>query len=67
MVAGQFFFVRILQDGTGSRTVTWFSTITWAGAAAPTLTTTGSRADLFAFFTKTSTTFDGFIVGSNIG
>ena len=65
--AGQFFFVRILQDGTGSRTVTWFSTITWAGAVAPTLTTTGSRADLFAFFAKTATTFDGFIVGQNIG
>ena len=65
--AGQFFFVRILQDSGGSRTVTWFSTITWAGAAAPTLTTTASRADLFAFFAKTATTFDGFTVGLNIG
>lgn len=67
MTAGQFFYVRILQDGTGSRTVTWFSTITWAGATAPTLTTTGSRADLLAFFAKTSSTFDGFIVGQDIG
>ena len=67
MVAGQFFFVRILQDGTGSRTVSWFSTITWASATAPTLTATGSRADLFAFFAKTASTFDGFIVGQNIG
>lgn len=67
MTAGQFFFVRILQDSGGSRTVTWFSTITWAGAVAPTLTTTASRADLFAFFAKTATTFDGFIVGQNIG
>lgn len=66
-VAGQFFYIRLLQDGTGSRTVTWFSTITWAGATAPTLTTTASRADLFAFFAKTATTFDGFIVGANIG
>lgn len=67
VTAGQFFYVRLLQDGTGSRTVTWFSTITWAGAAAPTLTTTASRADLFAFFAKTASTFDGFIVGLNIG
>ena len=65
--AGQFFYIRLLQDGSGSRTVTWFSTITWAGAAAPTLTTTANRADLFAFFAKTSTTFDGFIVGQDIG
>ena len=65
--AGQFFFVRVLQDSGGSRTVTWFSTITWAGASAPTLTTTASRADLFAFFAKTATTFDGFICGQNIG
>ena len=67
MTAGQFFYVRILQDGTGSRTVTWFNTITWAGASAPTLTTTANRADLLAFFAKTSTTFDGFVVGSDIG
>lgn len=67
VTAGQFFYIRLLQDGTGSRTVTWFSTITWAGATAPTLTTTASRADLFAFFAKTATTFDGFIVGQNIG
>lgn len=67
MVAGQMFFVRILQDSVGSRTVTWFSTITWAGATAPTLTTTANRADLFAFFAKTATTFDGFVVGQNIG
>lgn len=65
--AGQIFFLRLLQDGTGSRTVTWFSTITWAGAAAPTLTTTANRADLFIFYAKTSSTFDGFIVGQNIG
>lgn len=65
--AGQFFFIRLLQDGTGTRTVTWFSTITWAGAAAPTLTPTASRADLFAFFAKTASTFDGFVVGQNIG
>ena len=64
---GQFFFIRLLQDGSGSRTVTWFSTITWAGAAAPTLTTTASRADLFAFFTRATDTYDGFVVGSNIG
>ena len=67
MVAGQMFFVRILQDSGGSRTVTWFSGITWANATVPTLTMTGARADLFAFFSKTATTFDGFTVGLAIG
>lgn len=67
MTAGQFFFVRILQDGTGSRTVSWFSTITWQGSSAPTLTPTANKADLFAFFAKTASTFDGFVVGQNIG
>lgn len=67
MTVGQFFLVRILQDSVGSRTVTWFGTITWTGATAPTLTTTASRADLFAFFVRASGTYDGFIVGQNIG
>lgn len=66
-VAGQFFYLRLLQDGTGSRTVTWFGTIKWAGATAPTLTTTASRADLFAFVCTSTDNYDGFIVGQNIG
>lgn len=63
---GKVFFIRLLQDGSGSRTVTWFSTITWTGAAAPTLTITANRADLFAFVTRASGTYDGMIVGQNI-
>lgn len=65
--AGQCFIVRILQDGTGSRTVTWFTTIRWAGGTAPTLTTTASKADTFGFeVTAAGTTYDGYIVGTNI-
>jgi hypothetical protein len=30
----QKFLVSITQDGTGSRTVTWFSTIRWVGGSA---------------------------------
>ena len=63
---GQIFTI-ILKQGSGGQTVTWWSSIKWTGAAAPTLSTTASRADLLAFFAKTSTTFDGFVVGSNIG
>lgn len=64
---GQCFIVRILQDGVGSRTVTWFSTIRWAGGSAPTLTTTLSKADTLGFeVTAVGSTYDGFIVGQNI-
>lgn len=63
---GQCFIVRILQDGSGSRTVTWFTTISWAGGAAPTLTTIASKADTLGFEVTASGTYDGFVVGQNI-
>jgi hypothetical protein len=62
---GQKFIISILQDAVGSRTVTWFSTIKWAGGSAPTLTTTASKRDTFGFKVTGSNTYDGFIVGLN--
>lgn len=63
---GQCFLIAITQDGGGSRTVTWFSTIRWAGGSAPTLTTTGSKRDVFGFIVTGSATYDGFIIGQNL-
>lgn len=63
---GQKFIVEITQDGTGSRTVTWFTTIRWADGSAPTLTTTASKRDTFGFIVTGSGTYDGFIIGMNI-
>ena len=63
---GQKFLVRILQDGVGSRTVTWFDTIKWAGGSAPTLTATADKADTFVFTVTGTDAYDGFIVGQNI-
>ena len=62
----QIFTVSILQDGTGSRTVTWFSTIKWAGGTVPTLTTTANKRDVFIFKRTGSGTYDGFVVGQNV-
>lgn len=62
----QIFMVNITQDGGGSRTVTWFTTIRWAGGAAPTLTTTGNKRDSFGFRRTGSGTYDGFVIGQNI-
>lgn len=63
---GQIFTVEITQDSGGSRTVTWFTTIRWAGGSAPTLTTTASKRDSFGFIVTGSGTYDGFIIGQNI-
>jgi hypothetical protein len=63
---GQKFLVSITQDGTGSRTVTWFTTIKWAGGSAPTLTTTASKRDTFGFVVTGSGTYDAFVVGQNL-
>jgi hypothetical protein len=67
---GDKFLIRLQQDATGSRTVTWFDHISWAGGSAPTLTTTANKADLFGFLTASGTGgaywFDGLVVGQNI-
>lgn len=62
---GQGFKIRLLQDGAGNRTVTWFSTIKWAGGAAPTLTTTGGSADWLSFICTASNQFDGAVIGKD--
>ena len=64
--AGQKFIINLVQDGTGSRTVTWFSTIKWAGGSAPTLTTTADKADSFGFLCTGSDAYYGFVIGQNI-
>lgn len=44
--------LKLIQDATGSRTAAFAvgtGSIQWVGHAAPTLTTTGGRADLLVF------------------
>ena len=48
-VAGQFIALTIIQDGTGSRTLTFNSAYEFTADTAPTLTTTASKADIFVF------------------
>ena len=66
VLSGHTFVLKLTQDGTGSRTVTWFSTISWAGGVAPTLTTTLNKSDVFGFIQTGTNTYDGFIVGQNL-
>lgn len=45
------FTLFLTQDGTGSRTVAWPSSVIWPSETAPTLTTTASRTDVLTFTT----------------
>ena len=47
--AGQFVTLTVIQDGTGSRTLTWNATYEFKDDTAPTLTTTAAKGDLFIF------------------
>ena len=49
MVNGGFYSILIIQDGTGSRTMTFNSVYKFNGATAPTLTTTAGGKDLLIF------------------
>lgn len=44
------FLLTVIQDGTGSRTITWNAAFKWAGGTAPTLTTTAAAKDVLSFF-----------------
>lgn len=63
---GDIFYIKLVQDGTGSRTVTWFSTIKWPGGSAPTLTTTINKQDWFIFECVSSGNYDGLTLGKNM-
>jgi hypothetical protein len=51
LVAGMTYTLIVIQDGTGSRTLTWNSVFKWAGGTAPTLSTVAARKDVFVFYT----------------
>lgn len=42
--------LKIIQDATGNRIVTWDSDVKWAGAIAPTLSTGANKTDIAAFY-----------------
>lgn len=42
--------LRIVQDATGSRTLTWNALFKWVGGTAPTLTTTAAHYDVLTFY-----------------
>jgi len=59
------FVLLVEQGGVGSYTVSWFSTINWAGGTIPTLTTTVGKTDAFGFIRTSSGQYLGYVVGLN--
>ena len=55
MVVGQTGSIFIVQDGTGSRTLSYGTSYDFAGGTAPTLTTTASAVDRIDYIVRTST------------
>jgi hypothetical protein len=66
---GATYSLGVIQDGTGSRTVTWPSSFDWGTTGAPTLTTTASKRDRITVFCTDASTpkFDAFLSGKGFG
>jgi len=47
--SGEAYALRVIQDATGSRTLTWNAVFKWPGGTAPTLTTTAAAIDILSF------------------
>ncbi len=57
--SGGIYLVKIIQDGTGSRTITWPAAVKWAGGA-PTLSTAAGAIDIATFFYDGTNYFGNF-------
>jgi len=55
------YVLHVIQDATGSRTLTWNSVFKWPGGVAPVLSTGAGKRDIF-FFTHDGTNFYGSYV-----
>jgi hypothetical protein len=67
MNAGKGFTLIAKQDGTGSRVITWPSSVDWVGGTAPTQSSGANDVDIYVFFTiDGGTTFFGFQAGKDM-
>ena len=53
------YLLKLRQDATGSRTVTWPTSVIWSGGTAPTLTTTANKNDFIGFAFMSTTSYYG--------
>lgn len=64
-IAGVWYTLRVIQDATGSRTVTWPASFNWGTTGAPTLTATTLKHDVISLYCTNAGTpaFDAFLGG----
>jgi hypothetical protein len=57
MKAGGTYIIRVLQDGTGGRTLLYGSAYKWAGGTPPTLSTGANDVDILTFYSDGTNMF----------
>jgi hypothetical protein len=55
------YILNVIQDGTGSRTITWNSVFKWTAGVAPPLTTAANSRDVFSFFSDGTNLYGSFL------
>lgn len=61
---GAWYTLKLKQDATGNRTVTWPGTVLWPSGTAPALTTGANKTDFISFYYD-GTNYFGFVGGLN--
>jgi len=51
----------VVQDATGSRTLTWNSVFKWPAGVAPVLTTTANARDVFSFISDGNNLYGSYL------
>lgn len=73
-VSGQTFILRVTQDGSGGRGITWPSGISWQEGSAPDQPKTADTVDVYGFICTNddkenefaNPTFDGFLIANEM-
>jgi hypothetical protein len=61
------FALKTIQDGTGGRSITWFSGIKWVSGSPPSISTGIGKKDRFVFLTNDGgSTWDGLVSGLDL-
>lgn len=63
MAAGATYVLRVVQDGTGSRTLAFNAAYKFPGGAAPTLSTDAGGVDLLSFYSDGSAMYGSALIG----
>ena len=56
------YVLNVIQDGTGSRTLTWNSVFKWPSSIAPTLTTTAAARDVISCLSDATNLYCAFLL-----